>query len=401
MSKAVCLTGGSIYDGEKIHSGGALLFNREGITGIVGEEAIPSEAEKIHVEGRIIMPGMVDLHSDALEQTIEMRPGVYFDFEFALENLDRRAASCGITTFCHALSFADNELGLRSPAEVEKIVRMIKNFDRAGDAMVNHLVHARYEIGTMESLGVLERLLDEGLVDMVSVMDHTPNQGQFNTLSSFVAYYEGTYEDAREEILEMAERKIELQEEGWRRVTDLALRVKASGIPFLSHDDDTREKVGLLKKLGVGASEFPLSLAVALSAREKGLDVFMGAPNLVRDKSSGGHLKASETVAAGLCSGLLSDYYPECMLLAPFSAARKHGVDTAHALSLVTSGPGRFIRPGLGTLVPGTAADLIVVDRDGRLPRVSQTWVGGVRVLTSFSRSDREGDSGADFMKCA
>lgn len=401
MDRTVCLFGGSVFDGKKLFERGAVVFGREGVLEIVEGEKYPSAAERIDVGGQIIMPGMVDLHSDALEQTIEMRPGVLFDFEFALGNLDRRVAACGITSYCHALSFADNELGLRSPTEVEKIVRLIKDFDASQGSMVHHRIHARYEIGTLESLTVLERLLDEGLVDMVSVMDHTPNQGQFNSLAAFIDYYEGTYKDSREEIMEMANRKIEIQDAGWRKVTDLAARVRAAGIPFLSHDDDTGEKVALLKKLGVNASEFPLSMAVAQTARKEGLKIFMGAPNLVRGKSTGGHLKAQETVAAGICDGLLSDYYPECMLQAPFTASRRDGVALTYALSLVTAGPGSFMAPGLGTLAEGASPDIIVVDGRSRLPRVTQTWVGGRCVLSAGSRTGRPGHPTAPYMKCA
>ncbi|SCY19337.1 alpha-D-ribose 1-methylphosphonate 5-triphosphate diphosphatase [Desulfoluna spongiiphila] len=377
MDSTICLTGGAVFDGEHLLERGSVLFSEEGILEVVEGDRVPRGTVTLDAGGRLIMPGLVDLHSDALEQSIEMRPGVYFDFEFALRNLDCRIASCGITTYCHALSFADNELGLRSPGEVERIIRMVKAFDRSSGAMARHLVHARYEIGAEEGLKVLTGLLDEGLIDMVSVMDHTPGQGQFTTLGAFVDYYAGTCGDAYEEIVGMAHRKVTCQEAGWKALSSLSSRVSAEGLPFLSHDDDTPEKIGLVKVLGAGASEFPLSIDAAERAVEEGLKVFMGAPNLVRGRSSGGHLKAAETVSRGICDGLLSDYYPECMLQAPFTAMESLNTLPEYALSLVTSGPGRFIRPGLGTLTPGEVADLLVVDHTEPWARIVQSWVGG------------------------
>jgi len=380
MDSTICLTGGAVFDGEHLLGRGSILFNENGILEVTEGDRVPWGAVTMDVGGQLIMPGLVDLHSDALEQSIEMRPGVYFDFEFALRNLDRRIALCGITTYCHALSFADNELGLRSPGEVERIIRMVKAFDRSSGAMVNHLVHARYEIGAVEGLNVLERLLAEGLIDMVSVMDHTPGQGQFSTLGAFVNYYEGTYGDAHEQIVGMANRKMAARDAGWEKITEFSVRVKEAGLPFLSHDDDTPEKICLVKVLGVGASEFPLSIDAAERARAEGMRVFMGAPNLVRGRSTGGHLKAAEAVSAHLCDGLLSDYYPECMLQAPFTAMETLKTLPEYALSLVTSGPGCFIRPGVGTLRVGEASDMIVVAHEDCWARVSQSWVGGRRV---------------------
>ena len=108
MEKTTCLYGGSIFDGERLFAKGAVLFNEEGIIQVIEGDDTPHAGDSFNVHGRLIAPGFVDLHSDALEKCIEMRPGIYFNAEFALQNLDRRLSACGITTFCHAVSFADN-----------------------------------------------------------------------------------------------------------------------------------------------------------------------------------------------------------------------------------------------------------------------------------------------------
>ena len=395
----ICLTGGPVFDGEKMISRGSVLFSEDGICEVSEGEISSSGALSMDVEGQLIMPGMVDLHSDALEQSIEVRAGVYFDFEFAFRSLDRRIAACGITTYSHALSFADNDVGVRSPHEVERIVRMVKSIDRASDTMVNHLIHARYEVGSQKGLEVLERLMDEGLIDMVSVMDHTPGQGQFATLGAYVDYYAGGGEDP-ETVLDVARQKAQVRDAGWGQVGDFSRKVRGAGLPFLSHDDDSAEKVSLVKVLGVGASEFPLSMEAAEEARKEGLRIFMGAPNLVRGRSSGGHLSAAETVSRRLCDGLLSDYYPECMIQAPFMAISRRNKSQEYALSLVTSGPGRFIRLGLGTLKAGLPADMIVVDPSGPWARVTQSWVGGRMVQFAGSRSEKNARSSASVSSC-
>ena len=96
------------------------------------------------------------------------------------------------------------------------------------------------------------------------------------------------------------------------------------------------------------------------------MKIFMGAPNLVRGASTNGNLKASETIERGVCSGLISDYYPECMLQAAFMAEERLELTLPEALGLVTSGPGAFIdQDGLcGTLREGARADFIVGEQD-------------------------------------
>lgn len=110
----------------------------------------------------------------------------------------------------------------------------------------------------------------------------------------------------------------------------------------------------------------------------------MGAPNLLRDGSSNGHIKASEAILSGHCDGLVSDYYPECLLQAPFMAHRRHRLPLEETLKLVTSRPGRFLSRSQhsGRLVPGAPADILVVDPGDDWARVLQTWVSGRLVFS-------------------
>jgi len=385
MKKSICLYGGPVFDGEQLYPNGAVLFNEEGIVAVTEGNDSPLADISFNVHGRLIAPGMVDLHSDALEKCIEIRPGVYFDAEFALQNLDRRIVSCGITTFCHALSFADNELGLRSSERAESQVRLIHQYSKSNKSTVRHRVHARYEIGTRHGAEIIKRLLDERLIDAVSFMDHTPGQGQFRTLESFINYYVGTYKLTRKEVLQMVDRKKRTRELGWDKAMHLASRIRQYDLPFLSHDDDSVEKVVLLKQIGVTASEFPVCIEAVKAAKNLEINVFMGAPNLIRGCSSNNHLKASDALKSGLCDALVSDYYPECLLQVPFFASKRHPLDLQETLKLVTSNPGDYLKGTMttGRLTTGAPADLIVIDHSEPWAQVSQTWVSGRCVYNS------------------
>ncbi|MEA3416976.1 MAG: alpha-D-ribose 1-methylphosphonate 5-triphosphate diphosphatase [Thermodesulfobacteriota bacterium] len=385
MEKTICLYGGSIFNGERLYPKGGVLFSEKGIIRIIEGGDMPPAEDSFNVHGQLIAPGLVDLHSDALEKCIEIRPGVYFDAEFALLNLDRRLAFCGITSFCHAISFAEDEFGLRSCEKAETLVRLIHKFNKSDKAQVNHLIHARFEISNPEGESVLTRLIGEDLVDMVSIMDHTPGQGQFKTLESYIAYHTGTYKVTPEQVSALVEQKTARKEETMKQVVRVGQLVRESNIPFLSHDDDTAEKVSFVRELGVNASEFPVSMEAAQAAKKSNIKVFMGAPNLIRGCSSNNHLKASDALKAGMCDALVSDYYPECLLQAPFTASKRHNINLQETLKLVTSNPGDYLKQRIkaGRLIEGAPADLIIVDHTGSWVRTAQTWVSGRCVYNS------------------
>lgn len=380
--KKTCVFGGPFFDGEKIYDEGIVLFDKGGIVSINDPRAVDMADELIDVQGSFIMPGLVDLHSDALEKCIEMRPGVFFDHKFAIQNLDRRLAASGITSFCHAISFGEGEMGLRSLKEADKLLRLVKDFSDSGRSCVRHYVHARYEIGTINSTDYVENLLDAGLLDMVSVMDHTPGQGQFRDLESFSNYYGKTYALTKQQLDTMVDRKRKRQAEGWAAICSLIEKVVDHGIPVMSHDDDTSEKIELLHRLGVTASEFPVTMEAASAAMKNNMKVFMGAPNMIRGISSNGHLTASETVKNRLCTGFISDYYPESLVQSPFVAEKQVGLDMSEAFRFVTSAPGEYLKPSgsAGRLKEGLPADIIIVTPSGDWAAVERTFVSGLCV---------------------
>ena len=326
MGTKSCVYGGPVFDGERLFDTGSVIFEDGRVVDVLQGDRHNGINDAWDAYGKLIAPGLVDIHSDALEKCIEMRPGAHFDSQFALECLDRRLAGCGITTYCHAISFADDTLSIRSSENAEGLVRLIKTFSFSGRALVRHMVHVRYEISSLEAAARIEHLIDRGLVDLVSIMDHTPGQGWFKTLQSSVAHKSGTFGITPEETMTAAENKSSLRPDGLKILGCFAQKVKASGIPFLSHNDDSVEKIDFVRSLGVTGCEFPISIEAVEAAKGFGMRVFMGAPNLFRDRSSSGHLKASETILKGLCDGLISDFYPECLLQMPFIANKRYGL---------------------------------------------------------------------------
>lgn len=372
------LKGGPLFDGYRLYESGSVLIEGDVVADVFHSDADIRDVRLIETGGDLIMPGLVDLHSDSLERSIEKRKGVYFDPDFAILNLDRQLASCGITSFCHAVSFADGEFGLRKPEEAENCIRKIVEFNRSGQSLVNHLTHVRYEVGSPKSFDSIIKLINEGIVDILSIMDHTPGQGQFKTMASYVTFQSTEYGLSQDEILEKAAEKQAENDRAWQMVKELTHIAGQAGIPILSHDDDTHAKIDLIQRLGVTACEFPVTLEAAAKASQTGMNVFMGAPNLIRNQSTNGNLKASDTILEGLCTGLVSDYYPESLFQAAFMASR-FSSDEANALQMVTSNPGRFLNttPPTGIIEKGAYADIVVINRDFQWAHITHSFVRG------------------------
>lgn len=346
----------------------------------------PSDAnaeQKVDLGNRYLLPGLIDLHADALEKDIEPRPNVHFPLEFAIAQADKRNAAAGITTVFHSLSFANAELGLRNNTMAAEIVRAIHAF--SDKALVDNRVHTRYEITDPTALPVLLELLDEDAVHLLSIMDHTPGQGQFKDMRAYQDYLQNSYQKTEAETQSLIDDKRSQAKAAQIRVRQLINHAHSKNVHVASHDDDCLEKVSAIKALGVHISEFPINLDTARHAIEQGMSTIMGAPNILRGKSQSGSMKAQDAIEHGVATCLCSDYSPASLLAAVF-LLEQHGVLTLpEAVKLTSLNPARAL--GLtdrGEIAVGKRADLICVDFAGSFPQARQTWVHGQPVYQAL-----------------
>lgn len=325
--------------------------------------------------GRYLLPGMVDLHTDAIEKQISPRPGGEFPGELAFLEMDRLFAASGITTGFHAVSFMEG--WDRSTENGRELVDLVVRCRR--EALVHHELHLRCELPQEANVGMVVEMLGRRTAKIVSVMDHTPGQGQFRDLEWYRRYRRehagATDEQVATAIAEAEQRDGSEAEDRMDRVANAA---REHGAVFASHDDDTPERVEMLAEKGARISEFPVNAEAALRARELGLSVCMGAPNVVRGISSGGNLSATEAISLGLVDALCSDYHPPSMLQAVFRLARYKVLPLHKAVGLVSEGPARAAGlPGFGEIREGAAADLVLLGKRLGTPVVTHTLVGG------------------------
>nr|BBH90912.1 amidohydrolase [Thermosporothrix sp. COM3] len=331
----------------------------------------------IDIQGDLVMPGLIDLHCDAIEKLVEPRPRVLFDIPTALHEADYRLACSGITTEFHAISLDDQEFGVRSDSFARDFARILQ--ETREHTLIRHKLHARIELSSAQASTIVEQMLNDQLVDLVSLMDHSPGQGQYRTEEEFRFYIARTSHRSPTEIDELIVHKREQAKLIPQRIEQITALARHAKVSLATHDDDTATRVEAWPALGVSISEFPTTEEAARRAQELGLTVCMGAPNVVRGKSSGGNLSATEATRKGYVDALCADYHPASMLGAVFTLAQKEILSLPEAVNMVTRNPARAIgQTRLGTLEQGNIADLIQVRHSPYgVPRVQRVFIDG------------------------
>jgi len=249
-------------------------------------------------------------------------------------------------------------------------------------------VHARFEMTNPDTAPILEALIAAQQVQLVSIMDHTPGQGQYKNIPKYVDFMTRWLGfdpnklgvDIVSRITQAVEEK-SAEPRDWNLVAEVARLARRSGIPLASHDDDTADKVAQQHALGVTISEFPVSEEAARAAHEHGMYTIMGAPNAYRGASTSSNLSARDAIRKGLVDILATDYFPAAMLHSAFLLARSGELALHEAVKLISQNPADAM--GLhdrGRIAVGRRADLVLVEAAGEHPRVRGTLRAGVPI---------------------
>ncbi|SEA27987.1 alpha-D-ribose 1-methylphosphonate 5-triphosphate diphosphatase [Desulfuromusa kysingii] len=338
----------------------------------------------IDAQGQYLLPGFIDLHCDAVEKGIEPRPGTFFPINVALYELDKNLASCGVTTMYHSLSFAENEVGVRSNLMASSVLRSIN--DMQDNFRIKTKVHTRFEVTDHAAVPVLKQFIGDNRIDLFSFMDHSPGQGQFKTISSFKEYFGPVYKKTDAEMNALITAKLQSREsESQHYLNELLSLCREHQVSVASHDDDTPEKISWLKERQISLSEFPINLETAQAAKYQGVKTLLGAPNIVRGSSQSKNLSAREAIAQGCGDILCSDYAPLTLVHAVFMLNHLGLKTLPEAVRMTSLNPALAIgmETQTGSITIGKDADLVLVANGEDFPRISRTFVKGQEVFRS------------------
>ncbi|MFV0295628.1 MAG: alpha-D-ribose 1-methylphosphonate 5-triphosphate diphosphatase [Hyphomicrobiaceae bacterium] len=361
---------------------GSIVFGPGGIRAVdQGRSSLP---DAVDAEGDYIAPGLIEMHTDNLEKHFIPRPSVIWPNGLAAAIAhDAQMAAAGVTTVYDAVC-AGYERGLAATRReiFEHLVNAISEGMNEGVFRIDHRLHLRCELTGPDVVEAIEPHIDNPLVTLGSLMDHTPGQRQWRDLEKWKTYVMGKNGKTEMEWEELRARRMEEAANAPRNAPIVAGMFRDRNIPLASHDDTTPEHVEDGLAAGVVISEFPTTMEAAKAAKRHGLSTVAGAPNVVRGGSHSGGVAVSELAEADVLDALSSDYVPSSLLEAVERLATRHGIRLPKAMSMVTWSVADAL--GLadrGRLAKGLRSDVLRFRFHGETPIIRGLWCAGRQVL--------------------
>ncbi|MDU6077635.1 MAG: alpha-D-ribose 1-methylphosphonate 5-triphosphate diphosphatase [Pantoea sp.] len=335
-------------------------------------------------EGGYLLPGLVELHTDNLDKFFAPRPKVDWPAHSAMSSHDALMVASGITTVLDAIGVGDVRDGGHRLDNLSKMIDAIRDSNRKGLNRAEHRLHLRCELPHHTTLPLFEALMGTPELSLVSLMDHSPGQRQYASLEKYREYYQGKYALSDQQMDAFEQEQLTLAAQ-WSQPNRQAIAAlcRTRHIAIASHDDATEAHVEESHGVGSAIAEFPTTLAAARASRARGMQILMGAPNIVRGGSHSGNVAAWALAVEGLLDILSSDYYPASLLDAAFrlAADERNPLALPQAVALVTRNPARAL--GLadrGTIAEGRRADLVLAHTDHGHPHIRHVWAQGRQV---------------------
>ncbi|WP_082735780.1 alpha-D-ribose 1-methylphosphonate 5-triphosphate diphosphatase [Polycladidibacter stylochi] len=334
-------------------------------------------------EGDYLIPGLVELHTDHLENHYNPRPSVFWNAVSAVQAHDGQIACAGITTVFDALRVGmddDTDLTAGHMITMAKAIETAQEEDRL---RAEHFIHLRCEVSAHNCIESFNMFEGDSRVRLASLMDHTPGQRQFTSYDALATYYKtkrGFNDEQLAEFIETYTKRAEKYSAPNRSY--ISKKAAEAGILLASHDDATQAHVEEAISQNVAVAEFPTTMEAAKASHNAGMAVLMGGPNVVRGYSHSGNIAAKELAEAGYLDVISSDYIPVSMLHAAFALDRViDQISLPQAIRMISKTPAEAV--GLtdrGALEVGRNADLVQVKLVGEVPIVRGVWRNGRRV---------------------
>ncbi|MCX8957671.1 alpha-D-ribose 1-methylphosphonate 5-triphosphate diphosphatase [Erwinia psidii] len=336
-------------------------------------------------EGGWLLPGLIELHTDNLDKHFTPRPGVSWPAASAMKNHDAAIISSGITTVLDAVAIGDVRAGGDRLDNVQKMIDAIRYSQQQHLNRAEHFLHLRCELPHPTTQTLFSQLKKTPELRLVSLMDHSPGQRQFVSAEKYRTYYQGKYHLNDGQMDEFTRQQLAFAER-WSQPNReaIAAQCRQLGLTLSSHDDATVAHIDDACRSGVVIAEFPTTPEAAQSAQQHGLQVLMGAPNVIRGKSHSGNVSARALAQSGLLTMLSSDYYPGSLLDAVFKLADDETIPCSlpQAVAMASLTPaGALGLDDRGTINEGKRADLVLVRECNGEPHIQRVWSRGRRVF--------------------
>jgi len=360
-------------------------------------EVLPRNvAGGLDMNGSFLIPGVIDIHSDYLERELAPRPTAKIPLELALNVMDLRAISSGLTTVATAARIAQEQEGREARSEGGRFggrndaLKLARRFeDLAPEMRIHHVIHLRWNTNFEPDDDLFEEMLALKTMGNLVFNDDAPGQRQFRDIEALIQQHASRRNIPVEEARRFMEERIARAGKINNRM--LVKDRLAGRVAIGSHDDTTVEHVLEAFACGATLSEMPCTIEAARKAKELGMMVCMGAPNYYRCGSHCGNLGCHEALAEDLVDIICSDYHFPSML-ASLTRMVDDGMSLSAATRLFTLNPAKHLRMDAytGSIEAGKRADLVAFHHFNGFGDVERAWVNGeLRFESSMQRHRR------------
>ena len=142
-------------------------------------------------QGDLLLPGLIEIHTDNLERHLLPRPKVRWPAMAALLGHDAEIAAAGITTVFDALGIGDDDPDAVRGGGMGDILGAMQAGQQSGVLRVDHRLHIRCELPAPNTLALFEPFATSPRVGLLSLMDHTPGQRQWSQINHARTYFTG------------------------------------------------------------------------------------------------------------------------------------------------------------------------------------------------------------------
>lgn len=376
LTNAKLILENEVIEGTLRFAGGTIVEAQPGASTVPGA---------IDCAGDFVAPGLIEMHTDNLERHFMPRPKVFWpDGLSAAIAHDAQMAASGVTTVYDAICAGVLDTGKDYRKHLfGRMIEAIETGQAGGHFRIDHKIHLRCELTNPDLLEEIEPHADRPMLELVSLMDHTPGTRQFRQIQYLKTYAQGQGDRTDAQIDH--DFKLRMEEgpgyvtANWPRVVKL---FSGRGVPMASHDDTTPEHIDMACDAGCTISEFPTTEEAAREAKSRGMATVAGAPNVVRGGSHSGNVAAADLARNHLLDALSSDYVPSSLLQAVGELHRSLHQSMSEVMGYVTWRVADMLRlTDRGRLMPGLRADLVRFRFVGPTPVIRGLYSAGVRAL--------------------
>ena len=342
----------------------------------------------IDLEGDYLLPGFIEVHTDNFERHLMPRPKVNWAELPALLAHDAEIAAAGITTVFDALGVGDGDPDSLRGSTWDSVLKTLDMCIRENLLRADHHIHVRCELPAPNTIDLFQPFQNHPRLSLISLMDHTPGQRQWENVEVARVYYTGKKGWSNEKFDKQVNLAAELQAKYAAPHREFFVQYcKSHNIALASHDDTTELHVQQAHSEGAAMSEFPTTLKAAQCAHALGMLNVMGGPNVVRGGSHSGNVAASDLARYGLLDILSSDYVPSSLLSAVIRLVDDEILSLPQAVSTISLAPAKATglndrgQIGLGMRGDLVHASFINLSQNKRHAVVKSVWREGNRIL--------------------